>query len=265
MILSKIKVGIANLAVATLLLANIATANADVLDSINDSHVVRIGIPTDYPPYGFVGIDMKPQGLDIDMAKLVAEKLGAKVKLIPVVSANRIPYLQTNKVNLIISTLGRNKARAKVIDFSHAYAPFYQGVFARKETVIKSYSDLSGKTIAVPRGAMEDDMLTKLAPKDAIIKRLEDQASTTSAFASGQTQAIASSVTNVGALMEKRPDLGIEFKLMLRVSPCFVGVAKNQQPLLDKVNEIILSAKADGTLNKLSQKWLHQDAGELPL
>ena len=241
------------------------SARADALAGITQSKVIKIGVPMDYPPYGFAGLDMKPQGLDIDMANLLAAKLGVKAELIPVVSANRIPYLQTQKVDAIISTLGRNEERAKVIDFSHAYAPFFQGVFARKDMPIKEFGDLAGKTVAVTRGAMEDEMLVQLAPSTTIIKRFEDQAATTAAFAAGQTQAIGTSVSNIGVLMQKQPQLGVEFKLMLRVSPCFVGVAKGEPALLNKINEVILAAKADGTLDKLSQKWLKREAGDLPL
>ena len=75
---------------------------------------------------------MKPQGLDIDMAQLIAAKLGVKVELVPVTSANRIPYLQTKKADLVISTLGKNPEREKVIDFTAAYSPFFQAVFAAK-------------------------------------------------------------------------------------------------------------------------------------
>lgn len=235
------------------------------LEGITKSKTVKIGIPTDYPPYGFAGLDMKPQGLDIDMANLIAARLGVKAELVPVVSANRIPYLQTRKVDLIISTLGKNEERMKIIDFSHAYAPYYQAVFAPKSLAIKSFADLAGKTVAATRGAMEDEMLGKLAPADTIVKRFEDQAATTAAFAAGQTQAIATSVSNIGILNQKQPQLGTEFKLLLRDSPCFVGVAKGEDALLGKVNEIILAAKADGTLNKFSQKWLRRDTGDLPL
>ena len=62
---------------------------------------VKIGVPADYPPYGFVGLDLKPIGLDIDVANLIGAKLGATVELVPVVSANRIPYLQTKKIDQI--------------------------------------------------------------------------------------------------------------------------------------------------------------------
>lgn len=256
---------IALLGLAALGLASAPALAQSALDDVVKSKTIKIGIPTDYPPYGFAGLDMKPQGLDIDMAKLVAEKMGVKVELVPVVSANRIPYLQTKKVDLVISTLGRNEERMKVIDFTHAYAPFYQGVFATKEVSIKTFADLAGKTVAVTRGAMEDEMLQQLAPPTVVIKRFEDQAATTAAFAAGQTQAIGTSVSNIGVLSQKQPKLGAEFKLLLRDSPCFMGVAKGEDALRNKVNEIILAAKADGSLTKLSQKWLKRETGDLPL
>lgn len=235
------------------------------LDDVLKAKVLKIGVPTDYPPYGFVGPDLKPMGLDIDIANLIAEKMGVKAELVPVVSANRIPYLQTKKVDLVVSTLGRNEERLKIIDFSVAYAPFYQGVFALKSTPIKSFDDLAGKTVAVTRGAMEDEMLAKVAPSTTIVKRFEDQAATTAAFAAGQTDVIATSVSNIGVLSQKNPNLGVEYKLLLRDSPCFVGIAKGEDALRTKVNEILLAAKADGTLEKLSQKWLKRSTGELPL
>src|SRR5581483_1662297 len=67
------------------------------LDAIVAKKTIAIAIPTDFPPYGFVGTDMAPQGLDIDMARLVASRLGVSVELVPVTSANRIAYLQTHK------------------------------------------------------------------------------------------------------------------------------------------------------------------------
>ena len=95
------------------------------LDTIAAKRSIAIAIPTDFPPYGFVGTDMAPQGLDVDMARLVAARLGATVELVPVTSANRIAYLQTHKADLVISTLGKNPEREKVIDFTAAYLPFF--------------------------------------------------------------------------------------------------------------------------------------------
>jgi polar amino acid transport system substrate-binding protein len=236
----------------------------NALEEVLAAKTLRVAIPTDFPPYGFVGTDLKPQGLDIEMGQYIAAKLGVKVELIPVTSANRIPYLQTRKADLVISTLGKNAEREKVIDFAAAYSPFYQAVFAAKTLPIRSYADLTGKTVGVTRGAIEDMELTKLAPSGAEIRRFEDNNATVSAFVSGQVQVIATGASVAGAMMARNPQLGTEFKLVIKESPNYIGVAKGEDKLRAKVNEIVLAAKAAGDLDRLSVKWLGRPAGELP-
>ena len=234
------------------------------LDDLMAKKTITIAIPTDFPPYGFVGTDLKPQGLDIDMANYIAAKLGVAIELAPVTSANRIAYLQTKKAELVISTLGKNPDREKVIDFTAAYSPFFQAVFAAKALPIKSFADLSGKSIGVTRGAIEDQELTKLAPAGADIKRFEDNNATVSAFVSGQTQLIATGASVAGNMMGKNPQLGTEYKLLLKDSPNFIGVAKGEDKLRLKVNEIIAEGKKNGDIDKMAMKWLGRPAGDLP-
>src|SRR5258705_10447 len=102
---------------AALATAAVATqAHADALASVMKSKVIKIAVPQDFAPFGSAGLDLKPQGYDIDMANLIGKELGVKTEIIPVASANRIPYLQTNKADLVISSLGKNEEREKVID-----------------------------------------------------------------------------------------------------------------------------------------------------
>ena len=159
------------LTAATLCAAAFSATAQTVLDDVVARKSINIAIPTDFPPYGFVGTDLAPQGLDIDMARLIASKLGVKVELLPVTSANRIAYLQTKKADIVISTLGKNAEREKVIDFTAAYSPFFQAVFAPKTLAVKSAADLAGKSVGVTRGAIEDLELTKIAPAAADVKR----------------------------------------------------------------------------------------------
>ena len=203
---------------ALCLLASLATTvrAQTVLDDVMGRKQINIAIPTDFPPYGFVGTDLKPQGLDIDMANLIAARLGVKIELVVVTSANRIPYLQTKKADLVISTLGKNAERDKVIDFTAAYSPFFQAVFAAKGVAIKSPSDLAGKTVSVTRGAIEDIELTKIAPASADVKRFEDNNATVSAFVGGQVQAIATGASVAGNMMARNPALNTEFKFVLK-------------------------------------------------
>jgi polar amino acid transport system substrate-binding protein len=125
---------------------------ADALDSIMKAKVIKIAVPQDFAPFGSAGLDLKPQGYDIDMANLIGKELGVKTEIIPVTSANRIPYLQTNTADLVISSLGKNPDREKVIDFSVAYAPFFNGRFDQG-VAVASAAGLKGKTIGAIRGA----------------------------------------------------------------------------------------------------------------
>ncbi|KEP69296.1 amino acid ABC transporter substrate-binding protein [Thioclava dalianensis] len=231
-------------------------AQADALSDITAAGVIRIAVPQDFPPFGSVGTDMKPQGYDIDMANLIADKMGVKLQMVPVTSANRIPYLQTDKVDLVISSMGKNPEREKAIDFSEAYAPFYNGVFAPADVKIADVADLSGKTIGVTRGAIEDLELSKIAPKDATIKRYEDNAGTISAFLSDQVEAIATGNVVAASIIARNPPRKPEMKFLIKNSPCYVGMNKNEPALTAKVNEIIAGAKADGALDQISEKWL---------
>jgi polar amino acid transport system substrate-binding protein len=252
-----------SLAAMALSLVGVSHAQS-ALDNIQKARLIKIAIPTDFPPYGFVGLDLQPQGLDIDMANYIGAKLGVKVELVIVTSANRIPYLQTKKADLVISTLGKNAEREKVIDFTAAYSPFFQAVYAAKSLNVKSFDDMKGKSIAVTRGAIEDQELTKVAPAGADIKRFEDNNATISAFVSGQTQMLATGASVAGNMMQKNPQLNAEYKLLLKDSPNFIGVAKGEDALRTRVNAIIAEARKAGDLDKLAQKWLGRTAGQLP-
>ncbi len=229
----------------------------DALAAIVKAGVIRVAVPQDFPPFGSVSSDMKPVGYDIDMANLIAKALGVKAEIIPVASTNRIPYLTTGKADLVISSLGKNPEREAVIDFSQAYAPFFNGVFGPEDAKVAKAEDLAGKTIAVTRGAVEDLELTKIAPATAEIKRFEDNNATISAYLSGQVALVATGNVVAAAINEKKPAKKLAVKFLVKNSPCYIGLNKSQPELLAKVNAIIAAAKKDGELAKVADKWLH--------
>lgn len=235
----------------------------NALSKIIARKTLRVAVPTDYPPYGFVGSDMVAKGIDIDTANLLASKLGVKLELVPVTGPNRIAYLQSQKADLTISSLGKTPERAKVIDYSVAYTPFYDAIFGSKEVQAKTFAELAGKTISVTRGSMQDEELQRLAP-GAVIKRFEDNNGTLAAFLSGQSQMFAAGTAVAAAIKQKNPALNMELKVILSNAPCYVGVPKGEAELLAKVNQIILEAKKGGTLDQIAQRWLGTPAGELP-
>ena len=231
-------------------------AHADVLANIQKAGVIRVAIPNDFPPFGSLGPDLKLQGYDIDMANLVAKELGVKAELVPVTSTNRIPFLTTGKVDIVISSLGKNAERAKVIDFTQAYAPFPKSVYGPKDASIKKPADLAGKTIGVTRGSTEDLALSAVAPASATIKRYEDNNATAQSYLIGQVQLVTVGNIVANAVNERTKLRQLDLKFPVEDTPCCVGVAKGEPALLDKVNAAITKLKTDGRLNDLSQRWI---------
>ena len=250
--------------IAILLLVFFSSAVSADLSDILKSGTVKIAVPEAFAPFGSVGASGEHEGYDVDVAKLIAKDLGVKLKLVPVVSKQRIPFLETNRVDLVISTMGANPKRAKSINFSSAYAPFYSGVFAASSIEITKPADLDGLTIGVTGGTLEDLELTKSAPKGAKITRFGDNAATLSAFTSGQVKVLVAGNTAAASLSEADPKLDIKTKYIIKESPCFIGIKKGNEDLLRWVNVFILHKKLGGDLNKISQKWLGQDLPPLP-
>jgi polar amino acid transport system substrate-binding protein len=234
----------------------LGTARADGLDTVKKNGVLRVAVPQDFPPFGTVGPDLKPRGYDIDTAALLAKEMGVKLELVPVSSTNRIPYLTTGKVDLVISSLGKNPEREKVIDFSTAYAPFFSAVFGPADLKVDKPADLAGKTIGVTRGAIEDLELTKIAPPTATIKRFEDNNSTLQAYLTGQVALVATGNTTAAALNERTRLRRLDSRFLIKDSPCYVGVNKGEPALLAEVDKIIAKSKKDGALEDISKKWL---------
>ncbi|GGX84229.1 amino acid ABC transporter substrate-binding protein [Litchfieldella qijiaojingensis] len=231
---------------------------ADALSEIEQRGTLRVAVPQDFPPFGLVGTDLQPRGYDIDMANYLAEEMGVKLELVTVTSANRIPFLQTRQVDLVISSLGKNPEREAMIDFSDAYAPFFLGVFGTDEAApLDSVDELAGMTIGVSRGSVEDMELSDIAPTDTTINRFEDNATTIAAFLSGQVDYIATGNVVAAEIAERYSDRAPTLIYQLKDSPCYVGMNKEEPALMAKVNELVAQALEDGTLESLSQKWLH--------
>jgi len=143
---------------ATILFATTAlacagqAARADMLDDITKAGKIRIATDLAIPPSGMIDSAMKPTGSDVETAELLAKDWGLQLEFVQTTGATRIPNVQTNKADIIISTLSVTPDRAKVIDFSKPYAALQSVVGCLKSVDAKNWSDLKDKTSrAVPR------------------------------------------------------------------------------------------------------------------
>ena len=221
---------------AVALAGNIGLASADALENITKAGTIKIGIFEDFPPFASLNSSMKVEGYDTEVADALAKALGVKAELVAITGQNRIPYLTEGKVDLLLS-IGVSDERAQVVDFTAPYAPYYIAVMGPAELDVKDAAGLSGKTIAVNRGTLEDTEATKVAPKDADIQRYNDYSGVISAFLSGQAQLMVVG-NDVGAtILAKNPAIEPVEKFKLLSSPSAMAVKKGEKALLDKAEQ----------------------------
>jgi polar amino acid transport system substrate-binding protein len=238
-------------------------AQADELDDIKKAGKIRIAIDLGVPPYGMTDAQVKPTGLDVEAAEMLAKDWGLQFEHVPTTGASRIPALQTGKADLVISSLSYTAERAKVIDFSQGYAVLRTVIAATKPVNVKSLADLDGKTVGTVRGTTHDTQLTKEGPKGMKLVRYEDDATEGQAFLSGQVDIFSTAEATVPQLDKKNPARQVEIKFVLDNFKLCIGVKKGEQRLLDEVNKWVLANIKNGRLNALNQKYFSSDLPDL--
>lgn len=225
---------------------------------------LRAGMLVDLPPFGVTSADGKVEGLDADVAKLMADYLGVKLEIVPVTGPNRIPYLLTGKVDVLTATFGINPERAKQVAFSIPYSQLEMLVMGPEKLKMSSYAETAGHTIAVPRASTSDIPLTKYAPKDTRILRLDDDASAAQALLSGQAEALGTNQLILQQLARDHPDLHLVKKFTLAKQFQGVTLRKEDRDLIRWTNVFIFTIKNNGELAVPTKKWLKMDLPDLP-
>ena len=251
------------LAVICCLAAGLTGARADTFADILKNGVVRIAVPLDVPPFGSVNQERKPEGFDIDLAQMVGKALGVKVELQQVTGANRIPYLITDKVDLVISVMGLTPERAKQIMFTAPYADTNLAVYGPKSAIVKSADELGTLKVVAAKGTTQDIGLGEMNPK-ASIMRTEDDATAATAYITGQADLFATNSLIVPDLMKRAPNKEFDLKFVIRRSPAHMGVKTGEFALLQWLNSFIFFNSMNGELDKLHRKWLAAPMAQLP-
>ncbi len=234
-------------------------AFAQSLEELKKKGEVNVGLLVDFPPYGTTNAQNQPDGYDADVAKLLAKDWGVKANIVPVTGPNRIPFLLTNKVDLLVASLAITPERAKQVTFSQPYAAATIVLYGKKAASIKGPADLKGVRVGVARASTQDVVVTQSAPEGTEIRRFDDDASAMQALISGQVDAIGCSVTVAAQIAKRVPAGTYENKFTLKQQNMGIAMRPGQDELTKAVNEFVQKNTANGELNKLYQKWLQAD------
>ncbi|GFZ32408.1 glutamine ABC transporter substrate-binding protein [Clostridium zeae] len=230
-----------------------STAKAGSLDAIKKEGKIKIGIFSDDAPFCYQDADGSFKGYDVELGKRVAkELLGDESKITWVVMnpADRISYLQTDKVDLMLADFTVTDERAKSVDFTLPYEKVSIGVVSSEKTPITSVDQLKGKDVAVNTGTTADAYFTKNVP-DAKLTKIDAITDGYQALISGRAVAFAQDNTLLLSWAKKNPGYVVGIKELGNKDYIAGAVKKGNNELLDYVNGLI-----KGKLN--DEKFFHK-------
>jgi len=242
------------------------SAADSTLDEVLKRGELRVGVFTTLPPWGFLDENHEMAGYDIDLAKQMAKELGVKVKLIETQGPNRIPYLQSGKVDIVIMCFGNTLERAKAVGFSQQYAYEFVALCAAKSKEgIKGLEDLSGLRAGVERGSTHDMLLTPLVPKDTKVLRYESPTDVFLALKQGKIDASIAGASNTAIFCREHPEFEIKADILKGKYAAVpsMGVRRGDQAWLNWVNLFIDHMNRSGKNQELYRKWFGFDMPKL--
>jgi len=246
--------------------ASAQAANPQTIDDIIKNGKIVVGVSTTTPIFGLIGKDGEPEGYDPDVARLLAKYLGVKVEFVPVTGANRIPQLLSGRVDVLICLFGITPERAQQVWYSMPYAYEAATLVAPAAVNVKTIDDLKGKRVGVPRGAMQDLMLTPLAQEKGIqLQRFDDEATELQALISGQIDLGGTGLLVNQRLNRNNPGKDYQVKIVLRPLHFGIGIRRGETDKLQWLNTFVYTIKNNGELDAISRKWRDRPLEDLPV
>ncbi|EPV9360487.1 cysteine ABC transporter substrate-binding protein [Campylobacter upsaliensis] len=233
------------------------------IERIKNAGVVKIGVFGDKPPFGYVDEKGANQGYDIILAKRIAKELLGdenKVEFVLVEAANRVEFLKSNKVDIILANFTQTPERAEQVDFALPYMKVALGVAVPKNSEIKSVEDLKDKTLILNKGTTADAYFTK---NHADIKTLkfDQNTETFAALMDKRGDALAHDNTLLFAWVKERPDYQVVIKELGNQDVIAPAVKKGDKELKEFIDNLIISLAAEQFFHKAYDESLKAHFG----
>ena len=229
-------------------------------DRVMADKVVKAGLSNKGKPFGFIDAKNEWVGFDMDVAKELAKRIGAKLEPVVVNNKTRISFVQTNppKVDMVLSNMTHKRVRDEKIDFSITY--FFDGQkFLAKTGTIKESKDLVGKKIGSMQGTTSivnaKAYLEKMGDTNAQVTGYQNEVEMFEALRSGRVQAISTDSTLLIALAAKEPGTYELVGEFISDEPYGIGLPQDDSIWRDTINFALQDMWADGTYMEIYNKW----------
>ncbi len=223
------------------------------MKELADAGKLRVGTKFDQPLFGLKGLSGEPEGFDVEIAKIIAAKLGideGSIEFVEAVSANREPFLQQNRVDMVVATYTINDKRDMVVDFAGPYFQAGQDILVAKGNPkkITGPEALKGKkTCSVSGSTPAETVMTKYGLTTADLVLVDAYSKCRDALANGQVDAVTTDNVILSGYVSADPE---KFELLGKTfteEPYGVGIPEGQEDFCDFINATLKEAAEDGS------------------
>jgi polar amino acid transport system substrate-binding protein len=232
-------------------------AAARSLDEILKSGSLKVGVNPTLPPLGKFDEKNEITGFDVDFANEIGKMLGVKVEIVQTGSPDRIPFVASGKIDVVMGAMTRNPERAKVIDFTVPVHTEVFGVLTTEGKPYKEWKELDSPSVTLiqvrgttPVKFIEDNL------KQVKVTLLDNYPDAVRALAQGRGDAMVDVIDFVGEQMNLHKN--VKWRIVdtpVDVYYCSMGLAKNATGLKDWLNVAIFEMHRRGRTDALWQKW----------
>jgi glutamate transport system substrate-binding protein len=241
-------------------------SEGSTMQKLSDSGRIRVGVAFDKPYFGLRGLNGEMQGFDIEMARIVAGKLGIppqKIEFVETTSANREPFIEQGKVDVVIATYTINDERKEVVSFAGPYLIAGQALLVgdRSPKDIVDINSAAGHSVCSVTGSTGYEHIREDYPE--VAKNLvgfDTYSKCGAALANGQVDAMTADNTTLAGVISNNPESG--FKIVgkeFSEEPYGMGIARNDDDFRTFLNDVIEQAQSDG---QWQDAW-NRTAGEV--
>lgn len=218
----------------------------------NAQNQIKFATNADYPPFEYQE-QGELKGFDIELAQLIAKKLGKKAVFTNVSLATILPLLDNNTVDAAIATMSITEKRQENYDFSLPYYASSAAALYIKEHPITSKEQLVNKKIACQLGSSMEQWVKQQELSDATIIAFDMSNQAVEAVKAGQADVAVLDEIQAKTFSEKNPELS--YTSIVQLDAGYGIVFKKGSPLREQANRVLETLQAEGELDRLKQKW----------
>ncbi|MCW2616366.1 MAG: Extracellular amino acid transporter substrate-binding protein family [Frankiales bacterium] len=217
---------------------------------------ITVGTKFDQPLFGLKGLSGEPEGFDVEIAKIIAGKLGIAeddITFVESVSANREPFLEQKRVDMVVATYTINDKRDMVVDFAGPYFQAGQDILVAKGNPkgIDGPESLKGKkTCSVAGSTPAETLQTEYGLTTADLQLVDVYTKCRDALANGQVDAVSTDNVILSGYVDAAPD---DFELVgkpFTEEPYGIGIPEGQEDFCDFINETLAESVQDGSFEE---------------